>query len=155
VVWKIDGTTECTQTTNIPSTPMFPILDLAVGGASVGSTISGLPSTNQIDYIRVTTNSPVNSAVPTISGTLTHGNAISVTNGSWSGSPTGFTYQWQRCSTTVTGSNPSPCQNISGATSSSYTLQVADEGSVIQAVVTASNATGASASTTAQTAAIT
>jgi beta-glucanase (GH16 family) len=48
-IWKIDGTTTCTITSNVPSTPMFFILDFALH-----NTVSGLPSTVTWDYVRVT-----------------------------------------------------------------------------------------------------
>lgn len=40
---------------------------------------------------------PHNTAAPQISGATTLGSTLSATTGSWSGSPTGYVYQWQRC----------------------------------------------------------
>jgi len=54
IVWKIDGTTTCTETTNVPSHPMFLIMNTAVGGAAGGVVNSTLPQTHSIDYVRVT-----------------------------------------------------------------------------------------------------
>ena len=74
---------------------------------------------------------------PTISGdTSAAGNLLTVSSGTWSGSPT-ITYQWQRCDST--GNN---CSNISGATSHTYTTQAGDLGHVLDANVTATNANG-------------
>ena len=82
---------------------------------------------------------------PQITGDLSSaGNSLSVGTGTWTGSPT-FTYQWGRCDTG--GGN---CSDIGGATSSSYTIQAADLGHVLQTTVTATNAAG-SATATAQT----
>jgi beta-glucanase (GH16 family) len=55
LVWKIDGTTTCTLTQNIPSTPMFLIINTAVGGAG-GTSVnnSTLPQNLQVDYVKVT-----------------------------------------------------------------------------------------------------
>lgn len=63
------------------------------------------------------------------------GSVCNVTNGNWTGSPTGYAYQWTR-----DGSN------IAGATAASYTLIAADVGGhQIRAVVTATNAQGSQA----------
>ena len=75
---------------------------------------------------------------PTISGTAQQGQTLSVSQGSWSNGPTGFTFQWEDCDTS--GNN---CAPITGATASSYTLQPTDVGDTVLAVVTASNAGGA------------
>ena len=57
---------------------------------------------------------PENLTAPVISGTLDEGDVLTTTNGTWTGSPT-FEYQWQRNGVA-----------ISGATSSTYTLVLAD-----------------------------
>lgn len=76
---------------------------------------------------------PTNTVAPVASGTATVGSTLSVTNGTWTGSPS-FTYQWQ--ADTV---------DIGGATSSTFdtTGRAADE--VIRCVVTGTNAGGAAA----------
>ena len=51
------------------------------------------------------------------------GDTLTAANGSWSNSPTGYSYQWQDCNSS--GAN---CSNISGATSSSYKLTSATPG---------------------------
>ena len=71
---------------------------------------------------------------PTITGTAQQGQTLTTTNGSWSGSPTSYGYQWQHCS--------SGCSNITGATGSTYMLQASDVGYTIDVVVTATNAGG-------------
>jgi subtilisin family serine protease len=80
---------------------------------------------------------PVDTTLPTISGTPQVGQTMAATAGSWSGSPTGYAYQWQRCDT-----NGGSCTAISGTTASSYTLASADSGFTIRIAVTASNAYG-------------
>jgi beta-glucanase (GH16 family) len=55
-VWQIDGTTTCTITQSVPSTPMFLIINTAMGGDG-GGTIdaSTLPQTLTVNYVRVRT----------------------------------------------------------------------------------------------------
>jgi large repetitive protein len=77
---------------------------------------------------------PVNSGVaPSIGGTAQQGDTLTVSNGAWSNDPS-FTYAWEDCD--GSGNN---CVAITGATSSSYTLQASDVGSTIVVVVTGSN----------------
>lgn len=80
---------------------------------------------------------PTNTAEPVVSGTIATGDVLTSTTGSWSGSPTSYTYQWQDCATDGTS-----CSNIGGATASTYTVASGDAGHTIESVVTAHNATG-------------
>ena len=89
---------------------------------------------------------PSNTAVPTIGGTTTVGQMLTVSPGSWAGSPTSYQYTWRRCTPT--------CAAIPGATTSTYTLTVADAGATIQVLVWAVNAAGHGAATSAQTATV-
>lgn len=77
---------------------------------------------------------PVNTVAPVISGGSVQGDTISVTsNGTWTGTlPITYTYQWY---SQETGTIP-------GATSSSYSSQVSDEGGVVFCEVTATNVSG-------------
>lgn len=68
---------------------------------------------------------------PVVSGNRQVGQLLSTTNGTWANTPTGYTYQWKR-----DGSN------ISGATASTYTLVELDAGTLITCAVTASNGAG-------------
>ena len=88
---------------------------------------------------------PVNTALPVISGTATQGQMLSATTGTWTNSPTGYGYQWQRCDSA--GIN---CSNISGATSGTYALVNADDGHTIRVAVTATNPYGSGAAASAQ-----
>jgi hypothetical protein len=91
-----------------------------------------------------TTAAPQNTSNPTISGQAREGSSLTANNGSWSNTPTSFTYQWQRCNTDGTG-----CAGISGATSKTYALVAADVDHRMRVVVTATNADGsASANST-------
>jgi beta-glucanase (GH16 family) len=84
---------------------------------------------------------PVNTAEPVVSGTVATGSTLTTTNGSWSGSPTSFTYQWQDCAKDGT-----VCSDISGATANTYAVTAGDSGHTIEAVVTAHNASGSTPS---------
>lgn len=89
--------------------------------------------------------SPV--TVPTISGFAGQGQALSAGNGAWSGSPSGYAYQWQRCD-----SSGGTCANVAGATAASYDILGGDVGSTLRVVVTASNAAGSTSAPSAATA---
>jgi sugar lactone lactonase YvrE len=94
---------------------------------------------------------PVNTSLPSIGGLAQSGQALSASTGTWTGSPTSYSYQWVRCD--AAGVNCSP---IPGAGASSYVLGEADVGATLRVVVIASNSAGASVpATSAQTAAVT
>jgi hypothetical protein len=108
-----------------------------------------VPATsNQTSAVTATT--PVNTALPTISGTPQHGQTLTAANGTWSGTtPMSFAYQWRRCD-----ASGASCSSISGATSQTYVVPPADvttPASTIRVVVTATNAAGSGSATSAQT----
>src|SRR5207237_8234356 len=89
---------------------------------------------------------PSNMGAPAVSGTAQVGQALSTSNGSWSGStPMTYAYQWQDCDSA--GAN---CAAIAGATASSYTLASSDQGHTVRAKVTASNSAGSASASSAQ-----
>ena len=92
---------------------------------------------------------PFNSTAPTLSGTARDGMTLTVSRGTWGGSPEiAYAYQWQRC-------NPEgECAAIAGATQTTYVATRADVGSTLKATVTASNAGGSSSRTTAASAGV-
>lgn len=81
---------------------------------------------------------PGNTTSPVVNGTARVGQTLNVSNGVWSGSPTSYTYQWQRCTSTAS------CNDIAGQTGQSYVIRNADSGYRLRAVVTAVNADGQS-----------
>jgi hypothetical protein len=89
---------------------------------------------------------PTNTASPTISGTAKSGQKLTANNGSWSNSPTSFTYQWQRCASDGNG-----CGDINGATSSTYSVGSSDVGHALRVVVTATNSDGHASATSGAT----
>lgn len=93
---------------------------------------------------------PANTSAPAVSGTAQQGSTVTTTNGSWSNSPTSYTYAWQDCN-----SSGSSCTAISGATASSYKLGSSDVGHTIRSAVTAGNTAGTSMSQSSPSAAVT
>jgi Right handed beta helix region len=90
---------------------------------------------------------PVNTVLPAIAGSATQGQLLSAAQGSWTGEPTSYAYQWQDCG--IRG-----CVNVGGATSSSYELVANDIGDTVRVIVTASNAGGSAAATSVRTATV-
>jgi hypothetical protein len=90
---------------------------------------------------------PGNTAVPTISGTVQIGSTLTTSDGTWTGTPTGFTYAWSRCDQ---GGNS--CATINGATTKTYTVTQADVGTTLRASVTATNGAGSTEATSVPTA---
>jgi hypothetical protein len=87
---------------------------------------------------------------PIVSGTPEQGEVLTTDDGSWTGSPTSFSYQWQRCE----ADNIVSCANIPSATSKTYTLSAIDVGYRVRSQVTAKNANGSGVATSATTAVI-
>ena len=117
--------------------------------------LGGATSASSAATVVVTTGSappaaPVSTAAPVVSGTAQQGQTLTTSNGSWSGSPTGYGYQWQDCNSSGGG-----CVNVGGATSRSYVLGSGDVGHTVRSVVTATNAGGSASASSAVTAVVT
>ncbi len=80
---------------------------------------------------------PRDTAAPAIKGKPKKGNTLTCGTGTWSGSPTGYTYRWSRDGTPIIG-----------ATHDTYEVQSADEGSKLTCTVRATNPGGAGAAAT-------
>lgn len=94
-----------------------------------------LVDAKQIDNLSVS--APVNTALPTITGTAQVGETLTATTGTWTGSPAPeFTYAWEADGTA-----------IEGATSDTYVIQADDLGKVITVTVTATNDAGSASVT--------
>ena len=85
VTWQIDGTTTCTETSYVPSTPMFLIINTAVGGNGGGEVNNiTLPQTMLVDYVHVTTTStPIYQVSPSVgaNGSISPSSAVTVNPG--------------------------------------------------------------------------
>jgi hypothetical protein len=95
----------------------------------------GLSSTATITY--TVEARPGSTAAPTITGTKKAGQTLTCSTGTWSSSPSSFTYQWDRDGTP-----------IAGATRATYKLQTSDEGLTLTCAVTASNLAGSGTAAT-------
>jgi hypothetical protein len=82
---------------------------------------------------------PTNSAVPSVSGIARTGETLDASTGSWTGSPSSYTYQWKRANTA-----DGTYSNISSETSNRYILTDDDIGSYIKVSVVAVNGAGVS-----------
>lgn len=107
---------------------------------SVGKTTAG---SNLTAIVVAKATAPVNVKLPGISGSLSVGQRLLASTGTWSGAATnGFTYQWSRCNANGTG-----CSDISGATGQTYGVGHADLGFAIRVTVKASNIVGSTSAT--------
>lgn len=93
---------------------------------------------------------PANTALPAITGTATAGSTLTGSNGVWTGDqPITYTYQWQRCD-----AKGAACQNIPGATKTTYTVTTFEGGLTIRFKVTAKNKKGNGSASSLQTAVV-
>lgn len=74
---------------------------------------------------------PACTVAPAVTGTTTVGSTLSCSTGTWTNTPSSYAYQWKRDGV-----------SISAATSSTYLLVSADNGTMISCTVTATNANG-------------
>ena len=77
-----------------------------------------------------------NTARPTVSGTPQVGQELTASQGSWTGNPTSFAFQWQRCDL-----DAATCLGVTGATGRTYGVRTADLGFRLRVAVTAKNGT--------------
>jgi prepilin-type N-terminal cleavage/methylation domain-containing protein len=106
----------------------FVVTNTNVDGASTAYSASAGP---------VLPIAPATGTPPAITGTTQEASTLTASNGTWTNSPTGYTYQWARCDSTGAA-----CSDIPGATSSTYLLASGDVDSTLRVTVTASNAGG-------------
>jgi hypothetical protein len=110
-------------------------------GESYSAVYSNL---DQVDALVGTAQPPSNTALPQVTGTAQQGDQLSSTTGTWTNSPSSYSYQWSDC----TASAATSCTAITGATASTYTLTATDVGQYVIVVVTAHNESASTASAT-------
>jgi hypothetical protein len=69
---------------------------------------------------------------PTITGTARVGDELTANEGTWTGNPTSFAFQWQRCDIDAIA-----CVDVTGATGRTYGVRLADLGFRLRVQVTA------------------
>jgi hypothetical protein len=113
------------------------------GSASAASAVSGVVA-------GLAAAAPAATAPPVITGTSTAGQTLTASTGTYTGAtPISYAYQWERCD-----KNGATCVIVPGAVSSTFLLSMADIGSTIRVVSGATNASGATTSTSVPTAVI-
>jgi hypothetical protein len=80
---------------------------------------------------------PATSSAPAITGVARTGETLTTSNGTWTGTPTSYAYQWQRSSSSGVGYS-----NIASAANNTYVLTDADIGKYIRVSVVATNSVG-------------
>jgi hypothetical protein len=97
---------------------------------------------------------PTNSVEPRVLGTVAIGSTLTATNGTWTGSPTSYTYQWRRCPQDGGVGEASNCGVIPDAAKSAYEVRKADAGFTLRVRVTATNADGSASAASNHTAVV-
>jgi len=128
--WKrngspIVGATASTYTTVVADSTANITCDVTADNGVAPTATAGSNTLTMANY------TPANTVAPSVTGTAVVGQTLSTTNGTWTNSPSTFSYQWYRGATL-----------ISGATNSTYVLVQADAGQNIKCTVTATNSAG-------------
>lgn len=138
--WKRDGSNVSGETTNthtiVAADQGHGLSCTVTANNSAGSASSTTSSTS----VPAAAGSPVNSALPVVTGTATVGSVLTCSQGTWSNTPTSYAYQWKRDGTA-----------ISGQTTNTHTVVAADQGHTLTTSVTATNVVGSATATTAGT----
>jgi hypothetical protein len=131
------GATPAAPTTpgSSPSTPSSPGTGTTpattTSTTTTGTVTTGAPTTPPPP----TAVAPVNTGLPGITGIPQSSKSVSATPGSWTGSPTSFQYQWQRCDASGAG-----CVVVGAG--QTYTCVPSDIDKTLRVAVEATNAAG-------------
>jgi hypothetical protein len=116
---------------------------LAVAAGVLFGAVFGRPANGQAAASAV----PTNKTLPTITGSPQAGLTLTAMRGTWTGSPTSFSFAWSRCDASGNG-----CAAIAGATTRLYLVTATDIGHTLRLTVAAHNASGTGRATSAPTA---
>jgi hypothetical protein len=130
----ISGQTGATYASANPGDAGKVISYIETASNGVGSPVS--VSSNSVTLASAAATKPVNTTLPTITGTASVGNTLSATSGGWSNTPTTYKYVWKSNGATIRDSG-----FIAGATDS-FLLTQAEAGTTVNVTVTAHNASG-------------
>jgi hypothetical protein len=134
------GCADISGATKQTYTPVSDDVDHALRVQVTASNADGQATASSATTAVVSSGSaPVNTGKPTITGSAVVGQELSASNGTWTGGPTSFTYQWQRCTSSTS------CTDVDGATARTYGVRSADVGDSLRVAVTAHNASGSTA----------
>jgi hypothetical protein len=97
--------------------------------------LDGTSSVASAPTATVPSAAPVNTVAPAVTGTARRGFILTATPGTWNGIGNTLSYQWQRST-----DNGTTWSSIAGATSTTYTLGLGDEGAIVRVLVTVANA---------------
>ena len=137
--------------TLIYSTTSVNLGTAGISTVQIGNDTAAQPFTIVADAISVssgassTPSPPVNTTLPSISGTPQDGQTLTANPGTWAGTqPISYAYEWQRCDAGGAG-----CAAI--ATGPTYPVTSADVGKTLRVRVTATNSEGSAAATSSAT----
>ncbi len=143
---NIEGATE--QTYTLGPADVHSTLRVAVT-ASNATGPSPAESSKQTAVVTANTPTAVGGKGPTIKGVAEDEQTLTAETGTWTESPTSFKYQWETCN-----KSGEACNNISGATSSTYVLKPTEVGDTLRVIVTAKNGVGETSATSEKTAVV-
>jgi hypothetical protein len=103
----------------------------------------------QTDVVMANTAPLTNTSRPTIAGEARVGQELTANEGTWTGNPTSFAFQWQRCDV-----DTFTCLDVIGATGRTYGVRIADLGFRLRVQVIARKEGGRSGTATSATTAV-
>ena len=140
--WEACSGATCTAIAGATEATYVPVAGQTGSTLRVAVTAKGVNGRTASKESAVTaaieTDLPVNTRVPSISGTVAEGDTATVTRGEWNHGPDTVAVQWEQCN-----SSGGSCTAISGATSNTLAITEAEGGFTLRVTETARNAAGA------------